>query len=53
MTPQNTGGINLQDILNNLPGGLTAIVSVVAILACGFLFVKYNIAVLGWLGKIG
>ena len=53
MTPQNNGGITLNDIIANLPGGLTAIVSILAILACGFLFIKYNIVVLAWMGKVG
>ena len=53
MTPTNEGGRTLSDIIKHLPSGLVAIISVIAIIAAGIIFVKYNVAVLAWLGKIG
>lgn len=53
MTPTNEGGIKLSSILADIPGGLVGIISILAIIITGVLFVKYNIAVLGWIGKMG
>lgn len=53
MTPSNSSGNTLYDVMKQIPGGIATIVAVVAIIACGIIFVKYNVKVLGLLGKLG
>ena len=53
MTPTNTGGTSLYEVMKSIPGGLVTILTTLAVIAGGILYVKYNVKVLMWLGKLG
>lgn len=53
MTPTNSGGESLYEIMKSIPGGIMTIIATLGVIALGIIFVKYNVKVLEMLGKLG